>query len=348
MARQQTAQGDAPYRGISHVFLFGVVAILIAAVIVVAFNQSIRPILIWLVLLALLTALLLVISHAYTHRWLGLLIDERNKYSLSRLQMALWTMIVLSAFITAVLANLQLVQLVTVTGAVNPPQVVFAPVGTLVVDVLAQVGVYDPDDSTISPDVDVSQLDLASTVHDGEVIYVPLKDEVSPQAVAQSDEESTGQITTPISVQIPSEVWLLLGISTTSLVASPLIKNRTPDQIVKNQSATEAKLSDLFRGEQTGDITQLDLGKVQMFFFTVIVVGAYAIALASMFITRELSAITSLPALDSGVIAMLGVSHAGYLTNKAVPKEGGGAGAPPEAEAASTTPLLPGDDQGAG
>jgi hypothetical protein len=209
---------------------------------------------------------------------------------------------------------------------------------------LAQVGVFNPEDNTIHPDVDTSQLNLAATVHDGQQIYVPLKGESAPQVL--TTEENEGQPTTPLSVQIPSEVWVLLGISTTSLVASPLIKNQTQDRVVKNQSATEAKLSDFFRGEQTGDFTQLDLGKVQMFFFTAIVVGAYAIALASMFLTKELSAITSLPALDSGAIAMLGVSHAGYLTNKAVPKEEGGAVALSAPESAATSPLLPRDDEG--
>jgi hypothetical protein len=345
MARQQTTQVDAPYRGLPHVALFAVVVILIAAVIVVAFNQTIRPVWLWLVLLALLVALMLVISHAYTQRWLGVLIDERNKYSLSRLQMVLWTVVILSAFITAVLANLQLVQLVTVSGAVNPPQVVGVPVGTLVLDVLGQVGVFNPEDNTIHPDVDVSQLNLAATVHDGQQIYVPLKGESAPQTL--TTEEDEGQPTTPLSVQIPSEVWVLLGISTTSLVASPLIKHQTQDRVVKNQSATDAKLSDFFRGEQTGDFTQLDLGKVQMFFFTAIVVGAYAIALASMFLTKEFSSITSLPALDGGVIAMLGVSHAGYLTNKAVPKDEGGAVALSQTETTATTPLRPGDDEGA-
>jgi hypothetical protein len=346
MARQQTAQGNAPYHGLSHIVLFVVVIILTIAVVVVAFSQAIRPIVIWVILLALLTALLLVISHAYTHRWLGFLIDERNKYSLSRLQMALWTMIILSAFLAAVLSNLHLVQIVTVTGAVNPPQVVFAPVGTLVIDVLAQVGIYDPEAETISQEVDVSQLDLSATVHDGQVIYVPLQGEVIPQTEVQSDEPDPDEITTPISVQIPSEVWVLLGISTTSLVVAPLIKSQSQERIVKNQSATEAKVSDLFRGEQIGDFTQIDLGKVQMFFFTAIVVGAYAVALASMFITRELSAITSLPALDSGVIAMLGVSHAGYLTNKAVPKDEGIVVASSQVETVTTTPLMPGDDEG--
>jgi hypothetical protein len=316
MAQRQTE----PYRGLPHVPLFVLVMILMIGFLIYAFGQAIRPIYIWLILMALLTALLFVLSHAYTHRWLGLLIDERNKYSLSRLQMSLWTMIILSAFTTAVLANVQLVQLVTVTGAVNPPQVVQAKVGTLVIDVLAYVGLYDPASGTIRPDVDVSQLDLAATVRDGEVLYVPLLDDPTSQVVVQSDEVNANQVTTPISVQIPSEVWLLLGISTTSLVASPLIKSQKPDQVVRNQSLTEAKISDLFRGEEAGNAAQLDLGKVQMFFFTIIIIGAYAIALASMFITRELSAITALPALDSGVLAMLGVSHAGYLTSKAVSK----------------------------
>jgi len=341
MAQQGSVTAGAPYRGFSYLFLFGVVILLMAGVIVVSFNTYIPPVWMWLIQLALLVVLMLVISRAYTHRWLGILIDERNKYSLSRLQMALWTIIILSAFITAVLANVQLLQIVTFTGAVDPPQVLFVPVGRIMIDALAQVGIYNPDDSTVRPDVDVSQLNLAQTLHDGEVIYIPLKGETPPQPLILNGGGAEGQPTTPLSVQIPSEVWLLLGISTTSLVASPLIKGQKQTRIVMNESATEAKLSDLFRGEEAGNFMQLDLAKVQLFYFTVIVIGAYAIALASMFISSE-NAITSLPALDGGVIAMLGVSHAGYLTNKAVPKDGGD-GALPEAQPQTAGPNPPGD-----
>lgn len=45
----------------------------------------------WLVTLVLLTVFLMVADRGITDRWEGLLIDERNKMTLSRLQMILWT-----------------------------------------------------------------------------------------------------------------------------------------------------------------------------------------------------------------------------------------------------------------
>jgi hypothetical protein len=138
-----------------------------------------------------------------------------------------------------------------------------------------------------------------------------------------------------------------MGISTTSLVGSPLIKStktaKKPNaaertstfnlmakegvdtkelaskgQIVVNTTLEKARWSDLFKGEEAGNAAQLDLSKVQMFFFTLILVIAYAAALGSAF-TGTTPKIDSFPALDSGMLALLGISHAGYLVHKAVP-----------------------------
>jgi hypothetical protein len=91
--------------------------------------------------LALLGIFAAIAGQGITGLWRGLLIDERNKISLSRLQRTLWTIVVLSGFLTAALSNLEAGQ----------------------------------------PD--------------------------------------------PLAISAPSELWLLMGISTTSLVASPLIKS---------------------------------------------------------------------------------------------------------------------------
>jgi hypothetical protein len=212
-----------------------------------------------------------------------------------------------------------------------------------VIDVLEAVGVYDAESGTTDPNVDLTQLNLAETLHDGQHIYVPVVGEPLPDSVVTASlNETVADSNTPLSVHIPSEVWVLLGISTTSLVASPLIKTQKQERIQTNATVQDAKLSDFFRGEEGGDFLKLDLSKVQMFYFTVIVIGAYAVALANVFTTTQ-NAITSLPTLDGGVVAMLGVSHAGYLTNKAVPK--GDAAPQPVPEDAA--PLVPGDDQGA-
>jgi hypothetical protein len=287
---------------------------------VAAFQKLINPIEIWVALLIVLIAMTLFLSRAYSHRWLGVLIDDRRKYSLSRLQMVLWTVIILSSFVTAVLSNVQLTLLIYINQTGKPGQVIYTEVGSLVQDALLQAGILQETATSVQAidGVDLSNLQLAAPLHDGEVIHVPLTGEVVAEASPTST--TSEQPLTPISVAIPSEVWLLLGISTTSLVASPLIKGQKKDKIQSNDDSADATLSDLFKGEEGSNYTTLDLAKVQMFYFTLIVVGAYMIAVTSLFLKNSQNAITSLPTLDSGVVAMLGVSHAGYLSNKAIPR----------------------------
>jgi hypothetical protein len=344
-------------------YMLAAIGVVIAIVVVIfaAFRTFIPPLFTWIILLGLFSLLAVLVSRAYTGRWLGLIIDDRNKYSLSRLQMVLWTVIVLSAFLAAVLANVLLQVMVYVDGAVAPPRILYFPVGSRVVDALTQIGIVDPQFTEgqgylSSPDVDLSQLNLSASLHDGEHIYIPRAGETLSQMIPTSDNQTQGQTTleptTPLSVEIPSEVWLLLGISTTSLVASPLIKSQKANVIQTNEVRSEAKLSDLFTGEEESNYLKLDLAKLQMLFFTIIVIGAYGVAVASLFNRSLQSAITSLPALDGGVVAMLGVSHAGYLTNKAIPKPGSdenddtsGDTPPTPAQStiviAQTTPIMP-------
>lgn len=217
----------------------------------------------WFSIMALLGLFAVVAGHGVTGLWLGLLIDTRNKVSLSRLQMTLWTILILSGFLAAVITN-----------------------------------------------IDSSQ----------------------PE---------------PLSIAIPSELWLLMGISTASLVGSPLIvglkksrpvsedeKVRALDQLsrqsvdpskvairgqlVVNQNAETARIADLFQGSETGNAGQLDLGKLQMFFFTLVLLFAYGTALAALFKGTS-GPIIALPVMDTGMLALLAISHAGYLVNKALP-----------------------------
>lgn len=246
---------------------FSLLLIIIAILPVGLLTPSTYRLYVWLGLLILLTVFALIAGHGLTGMWLGLLIDERNKMSLSRLQMILWTALILSGFLTVALAN------------------------------------------------------IAAGVED------------------------------PLSISIPEELWLLMGISTASLVGSPLImstkkvkepkeeeQNQTivsmaaeegvssnelepkvtnKGQVIVNKDPKYARLSDLFKGEETGNAAQLDLGKIQMFYFTLILVFAYAVALGDLLCGT--GKIDAFPVLSSSMVALLGISHAGYLTNKAIP-----------------------------
>jgi len=248
--------------------------LIITALVFFGWKQKTQPKEMFLVTLALLTAFVMIAGHGTVGLWRGVLVDERNRMSLSRLQLVLWTIVVLSGFLTAALWN-----------------------------IAKGVG-------------------------------------------------------SPLSIAVSEQLWMLLGISTTSLVASPLIlstkKQEPPPSTVtpeaeaaKAQEAnstmnalaaqglppdsvttqgnvvvwkwpSDARIADLFQGDEIGNAGHLDLGKVQMLFFTVILVFAYTVTLAHWFWKPD-GAISSLPTLDPGMTALLAISHGGYLANKAVP-----------------------------
>jgi hypothetical protein len=234
----------------------------------------------WLLNMALLTMFVVITGLGVTGRLSGVLIDSRNRWNLSRLQMILWTIVILSGFFTIAIWN------------------VFS---------------------------------------------------------GQSD---------PLSIAMQEELWLLMGISTTSLVASPLILNnkreKKPEpsetnnvlmllsrqrgvdlvmddkdkakqleelpveadgQLVKNKDIKDAGAIDLFKGEETGNATHLDLGRIQMLYFTVITIIAYAVTLYQGFseVAKTGDKIAEFPILSSSMIGLLAISHGGYLVHKAIP-----------------------------
>ena len=89
-----------------------------------------------------------------------------------------------------------------------------------------------------------------------------------------------------------------------------------------------------FRGEEIGNAAHLDVGKIQMFYFAVVLVLAYAVLLGTMFanithpsttceIATGMSMICGLPSLPDGMVALLGISNGGYLGNKVIPHTAG-------------------------
>jgi len=216
----------------------------------------------WLLSGLLMALMMGVAGHGTTRRWLGALIDRRNRMSLSRLQMALWTLIVASSLYTAALANV------------------------------------------------------------------------------------ANGVSAPLSIAIPAEIWLLMGISTATLVGSPLVLaskrtselapldeahrlNRLADLgmdvghvetargALANTSPRGASLGDLVWGEEVGNAGTLDLARTQMLLLTLVLASVYAASLGARLAGSD--AIHAFPSVDAGMLALLGISHTGYLTSKAIP-----------------------------
>jgi hypothetical protein len=219
---------------------------------------------------ACMVLLLVVLGVAITKDPLGILINDRNLMSLSRFQMAMWTVIVLGAYFTFAVARIKLYA----EGAGSGPP-----------------------------------------------------------------------ITDPLNITIDWHLWALIGISTTSLVGAPLIlstkKDKQPDPSVApktskavnepvadinanrqgtlyaNARMSDARITDMFQGDELTNTSQIDLAKVQMFYFTIIAAVCFFVMVFKQLVTANAS-LDSLPLLPDGLIAVLGISHGGYLTSKSI------------------------------
>jgi hypothetical protein len=205
---------------------------------IVAAGLLLTPSKAWIVVLGATVTWFLAVGYQAKSYFFGILIDERNRLSLSRAQLVVWSAVVLSAFAAAALIN----------------------VGRDVKD--------------------------------------------------------------PLRIGVPREIWLLLGISITSLVGSPLLlsssrKKPGATELATKPSARDASLLDLVKGEGAENSDYVDLPRLQMGFFTLVIVVCYCAALGDLFTgIGERGAIRELPGLDAGLLALMGISHTGYLASK--------------------------------
>jgi len=86
--------------------------------------------------------------------------------------------------------------------------------------------------------------------------------------------------------------------------------------LTTNPDAQNASLLDMFRTEEIGNTGRLDLTKIQMFYFTVLIVLTYAAALREILMLT--GPITDFPVPSSSIVGLLGLSHAAYLASKAI------------------------------
>jgi hypothetical protein len=156
---------------------------------------------------------------------------------------------------------------------------------------------------------------------------------------------------------IDPTLWAAMGISLASLVGTPWIlsqkKDADPTQkavnaaavalkgtdtaqtinqnrqgvLYRNSDPSEARFSDIFEGDEVANTAYVDIAKLQMFILTVLLVCTYAADLWSFLGQFDLisnpqgataSTLLSMPKLSGNQISLLLISHAGYLSSKAI------------------------------
>lgn len=216
----------------------------------------------WLVVVVILVIFMIGVGHHVTGHWRGLIIDDRHKISLSRIQLALWTILVLSAFANALVWHM--VQDVCQPGQDNL--------------------------QTFSTETEIG----------------------SREAGSQVDHNSC----TPLELAMPVDLLLLMGVSTGALIGANVVKS---DQLRKGKLHTNAQHSDadwtdIFKAEGNDDVSELDLGKIQMLLFTVVLVAGYAGVVLMEFARSDRF---EFPVLSVATVGLLGISQIGYLATKA-------------------------------
>jgi len=214
----------------------------------------------WLGMMLIMFVFVLFLGRWISGRPLGILVNERNLMSLSRFQIIMWTLIILSAYLIIAIQR----------------------------------------------------------IHAG--------------------------IPDALNIALDKRLWALLGISTASLVGSPLLlqskKTQTPTdnavtnaakvlgedkstieanlqgRLYSNVAPKDARFTDMFEGDEVGNTAYIDPSKLQMFLFTLIVGVSYGyLIFHSMYADPKSLA---MPTVSDGMVALLGISHAGYLGSKTV------------------------------
>jgi hypothetical protein len=250
----------------------------------------------WFGLLGCMLLLFFVVGLGVTGRPLGILIDERKKMSLSRLQLVLWTAIVLAAYSNAVGYNVQ-------SGE----------------DFGDAINVAIPEELWVLMGISTTSL-----------VGSPLLRQTKAQGDKQPDPQQLKKTLTDLNM-LTEPMQTLLNSSTNGnptvedIVGATDNKVAVVGTIVQNTEVNSAAFSDIFMGEESGNASIVDFGKLQMFFFTIVVVLTYALVLGDAFEALGASSVPSdnigaagLPLLPEGIVALLGISHAGYLTNKGI------------------------------
>lgn len=287
-------------------------------------NSSLAFILILLYYSVLVVALGFIVSRGNI---LAIIIDRRNMVSLSKLQMALWTILVVSGFVAiAALKN--------AFGIPNPldiaiPETVWVLMG---ISTASFIG---------SPLLKNQNFNLPESMT--KEIENRVQDEVKKFKDNNSGKDPTDDekktIRADIEKKVMEEFKTDSGVTDEKKLIGTEIANKDPK---------DASIFDIFRGEEIGNFRLPDLGKIQMFLFTIIVWAAYAM-LVYQIITRmtvdekiinalvinatstnatladlsmnKLSGMTNFPDISGGMAALLGISNASYLAYKGIPRE---------------------------
>ena len=334
---QSQAAGDKPpsSRWIKPLTILAL-AVALIVIVVMVLGFTISPFWLWLIIAGVMALLLIALGLKVNGHALGVLIDTRNRISLSRLQTTLWTGLVLSALLAITLPR-ALPEGLSQSHAIKQPLNIAIPTELLAALGLSAaslagssfiksnkasketrlVSELQNQVTTAQANVSTQQQELSQLTNEVSAKWSALKAEKQEPARMKLQQKLRSEIEQARAELSKAEQNL--QASQNSLKA--LVELPRSGVIKINSQPTEASLLDLFMGDEIGNFAQVDLSKVQMFAITLVILVAYGAALYSLLLDQQVvfnPAGVSLPALSASLSTLLAISQGGYLAVKAV------------------------------
>ena len=194
-----------------------------------------------------------------------ILIDNRKQMSLSRFQLVLWTLVILSAYLTIVLGRINTINL-------NDPSAGAALQSAMIIQMPWQL---------------IALLGISLTAVAGTSLILGAKKDITLTSAREQE----------IKKNLDKKI------------------RENEGTVCENQKIENANFTDMFKGDEVGDCATINMAKVQMFFFTVVIIVAYSLLILNSMIIKT----PAFPDFSQELVTILGLSTAGYLTEKAVP-----------------------------
>jgi hypothetical protein len=210
----------------------------------------------------------------------GVLVDGRGKYSLSRLQILLWTAMIMGGYFGVAFPK---------GGFINIPPEVLGLLGITL------------GSTVVSTAIKANQMQTGQTESDGQ----------RNREIAASAQNEMLRL---LGVDQPE----LLSADEKSALLAHLSEDECAE--LNRQIVAQRKPSwmDLFTQEQKGTEHLIDIGKLQMFAWAVVALTIYGGMLVAQ-LTLPLAAVyelTELPNVTGTILALMGISQATYLGMK--------------------------------
>jgi hypothetical protein len=271
----------------------------------------------WGVTALLIVAFFVGVGKAINGDLFGSFIDERNRYSLSRTQLIMWTTLVISAWLSLAIVRIAGGISIGDALAIDIPGSVVAALGLSAGSFAIASGVKNTKKrKRTARGWRREQEDLRRTIANNILATQTQISTLKAEAAGSNVETEKSAM-----LQAAERHERARKDLEDELVKLDAILQRESDAdglLVANDDIKDARPSDIFTGDEVNEAKTTDISKVQMFFLTVAIVGSYGLSIASGIDSKDFFAdgSVSLPDLPDTLVALLGLSHAGYIAVK--------------------------------